>query len=243
MTKSEKIANEIRDKILYTKELKANQMIVTEQELCKEYNVSKMTIKKALDVLVLEGLIYKKRGVGTFVKNLSENPLNNIISANNEQNLTGFSKTHKGKNVNTKIVEYTIITATEFLAEKLNISPGDFVYRIIRIRYIDNLPMAHEETYMPIDIIPGLKKCHVENSIYSYIEDTLGKKIQSSHVCIRANRCPEELAKYLKLQKDEPIMQVNQIAFLNDGQIFEYSITSHRYDGFEFHNVVVRKTP
>ena len=241
MTKSAKIADEIRDKILHTKELKANQMLATEQDLCKEYTVSKMTIKKALDVLVLEGLIYKKRGVGTFVKNLSETPLKNIIFSNDEQHLTGFSYSHRNENVSTKVIEYTIIPADTFLAEKLNIATGDFVYRILRVRFVDSSPIVHEETYMPIDIIPKLKKCHVENSIYSYIEATTAKKIQSAHICIRAAKCPETLASHLKLKKGEPIIQVVQIAFLDDGQIFEYSITNHRYDCYEFHNVVVRK--
>ena len=242
MTKANMIANEIRNKILYSKELKANQMLETEQEFCKKYNVSKMTIKNALDMLVLEGLIYKKRGVGTFVKNLSGKPLNNIIAANKDQNLIGFSQMHKGENINTRTVLYTIIPATEFLAEKLNILPGDFIYHLIRVRGIDASPIVHEETYMPIDIFPKLKKHHLEKSLYSYIKRTIApKKIQSSHVCIQAKKCPESLALYLDLQTDEPIMQVTQTAFLNDGRIFEYSIASNRYDRFEFYNVIVRK--
>ena len=78
MNKSTYIANQIRDKILNTKELAPNQALKTEVELCKEYNVSKMTLKKAIDILGYEGLVYKHRGVGTFVKNVTESPFNNI---------------------------------------------------------------------------------------------------------------------------------------------------------------------
>lgn len=241
MIKYTYIAEQIRNQILVTKELKPNQMLKTEVELGKEYGVSKMTIKKALDSLVTEGLIYKKRGLGTFVKNLSHMPLSNIMNSQQDPSLTGFSRTHKGENISTRVVLYTVIPAGESIAAKLNISAEDFVYHMIRVRCIDEQPIVLEETYMPLDIIPGLKRIHAENSIYSYIENDLQYSIQSSHILIKAKICSTELAEHLQLNPQEPVAEVTQIAFLDNGQIFEYSISSHRYDYYEFHAVVVRK--
>lgn len=242
MNKSTFIANDIRNKILNTQELLPNQALKTEIELCKEYGVSKMTLKKALDVLVAEGLINKQRGVGTFIKNLSEKPMDFIKASNKDMNLTGFSHTHAGENVNTNILEYTIIPASSFIAEQLNITQEDFVYHIRRLRSIKKKPIVIEETYMPLDIIPGLKKSHAETSIYSYIEETLQFTIQSSHITICSQKCDQETGSYLNLEVGEPITVVTQTAFLNNGQIFEYSICRHRYDAFDFHTVIIKKS-
>lgn len=241
MNKSTYIANQIRDKILNTQELTPNQALKTEVELCKEYNVSKMTLKKAIDILVDEGLVYKQRGVGTFVKNLTESPLNNIRDRYKDQNLTGFSASHKGLDVHTQVLEYTIIPASDFISEQLGIDPSDFVYYIKRLRFLDGAPNVLEETYMPLDLIPGLKLAHAETSIYSYIENTLQLKVASSHISICAKKSSKEIAGYLDLEPGEPIVAVTQTAFLSNGQLFEYSTCYHRYDVYEFHTVIVKK--
>lgn len=234
------IANQIRDKILNTKELLPSQMLKTEVELCEEYKVSKMTIKKALDILVNEGLIYKQRGVGTFVKNLTSSPIDNIKSSYRYSHLLGFSTDHKNENVHTSVLEYSIIVPPSHVAEQLNMPPDDFVYHIVRVRKIDDQPIVLENMYMPIDIVPGLKLSHVQSSIYTYIEKTLAYNIQSSHVSISAQKCPAEIAPHLNLQPDEPVAVVEQIAFFSNGQIFEYSICTHRYDKYSFHTVMVK---
>ena len=124
-----------------------------------------MTLKKAIDILVDEGLVYKQRGVGTFVKNLTESPLNNIRDRYKDQNLTGFSASHKGQTVHTKVLEYTVIPASDFIAEQLGIQPSDFVYFIKRLRSVDDFPNVLEETYMPLELMPGLKLANAETSI------------------------------------------------------------------------------
>lgn len=241
MNKSTYIANQIRDKILNTQELTPNQALKTEVELCKEYSVSKMTLKKAIDLLVEEGLVYKQRGVGTFVKNLTESPLNNIRDRYKDLNLTGFNASHKGQSVHTQVLEYTIIPATDFIAGQMGIVPSDFVYHIKRLRSIDSFPNVLEDTYMPLDLIPGLKLAHAETSIYSYIENTLQMKVKSSHISIRADKSSEEIAGYLNLAPGEPVIMVTQTAFLSNGHLFEYSVCYHRYDVYEFHTVVVKR--
>lgn len=241
MNKSTYIANHIRNKILSTQELLPNQALKTEVELCKEYNVSKMTLKKAIDILVDEGLVYKQRGVGTFVKNLSKSPLNNIRDHYQDLNLTGFSSRHKDQTIHTRVLEYTIIPASDFISSQLGIEPTDFVYHIKRLRFINHLPHVLEETHMPLDLIPGLKLAHAESSIYAYIENTLQLKVKSSHISVSACKSDQELAGYLNLESGEPVLAVTQTAFLSNGQPFEYSVCCHRYDVYAFHTVVVRK--
>ena len=76
---------------------------------------------------------------------------------------------------------------------------------------------------MPIDVIPGVKREVLENSIYEHISKDLGLKIKSAHRTVRAT---------LPTEKE-------QVAFLDDGRIFEYSKSRHRGDRFELKTVSV----
>ena len=78
MLKYEKIAFDIKEDILSEK-YKPNEQLPFEKELCEKYNVSKMTVKKALDLLVNDGLIIKRRGSGTFVKDITEKEIQEMI--------------------------------------------------------------------------------------------------------------------------------------------------------------------
>jgi len=93
---------------------------------------------------------------------------------------------------------------------------------------------------MPIDVIPGVKREVLENSIYEHISKDLGLKIKSAHRTVRATLPTEKEEEYLKIDHCFPILEVEQVAFLDDGRIFEYSKSRHRGDRFELKTVSVQ---
>ena len=93
---------------------------------------------------------------------------------------------------------------------------------------------------MPILIIKGLKEDVLKDSIYEYIENTLNLSIQSAHRVIKADLPKDLEKKYLKMKKLVPILEVEQIAFLSNGQIFEYSKSRHRGDKTELKMIEVK---
>ncbi|NLZ48438.1 MAG: GntR family transcriptional regulator [Clostridiales bacterium] len=236
MTKYNEIANYIKNKII-SGEYKANDKLPFEKEMCEKFNASKMTVKKALDLLVLEGLIVKRRGSGTFVKDISEEQIEDLTIKNQ---FTGLTASNEGHKVESLILDFKIISADEIIAQNLKIEKEDFVYLIHRVRYIDEEPTVIEKTYMPLYLFPNIKKSDVEGSIYSYIEDKMGYKIQSSHSTVRARKSEQLDREYLKLKIDEPIIEVERIGYLDNGKVFEYSFSRHRYDKFEFKAIIVR---
>ena len=127
----------------------------------------------------------------------------------------------------------------EEIAEKLKISEEDFVYDIVRIRYLDDKPANVEYTQMPIDVITGIRHEVLIGSIYAYIQDTLKLQIQSAHRAISADMPTDEERKYLKIEGELPILQVAQVAFLSDGRPFEYSRSLHRADMSSFRAVSI----
>lgn len=210
--------------------LKPNQKISDELTLCKKFNCSRMTIKKALDILVQEGLLFRKRGIGSFVMNSTNTHQRITLS---ERELTGLTKSAKNS-VTSKILVFKLIFANETIANFLNMKPNEPLYSIYRLRYINNDPCVLEQTYMNPALIPGINEDILHSSIYNYIEKDLKLRIGSAKKITRACISNETDHKYLLLEKEEPVLEIEQIAYLDNGIPFEYSFSRHRYDKFEF---------
>jgi len=236
MAKYAEIAEDIRNGILSGK-YNPNEQLPLEKEMCEFYGVSRITIKKAVDELVIQGLIIKRRGSGTFVKAVGGDDVQELSMA---KQFEGFSETNKDKEVTSKIVKFEVIHPTEEIATKLKIISDDFVYYIIRARYADGEPYVLEYTYMPIGLIPGIKNDILTSSIYNYIEDKLKFKIKSAHRVIRAMLPNEQEQEWLKIESNFPILEVEQVGFLDNGQPFEYSKSHHRSDKIEFRTVSIK---
>ena len=122
------IEKDILDKI-QTGYFKQNDMIPTELELSKTYNVSRVTVRRATDNLVAQGLLYRTAGVGTFV---NHNPATQKIAT-----LKSFTEEMEelGLKAYTKINSFSIIEADSKIARMIGVKPNDMIYYIERIRY------------------------------------------------------------------------------------------------------------
>lgn len=236
MIKYVQISNDIRNKIL-DGTFKANEQLPFEKDLCSKYSASKMTVKKALDNLVSEGLIVKRRGSGTFVKDMSPQDISHLYNANQFRGLTAENSF---KNVSSDIIEFNVISSNDEIEKNLNLSKEEFVYNVLRVRLIDNVPRVIEHTYMPINLVTGITRKHCLSSIYEYIEENLKLKIQSANRTITVRKCTDFEQKHLELSKDDPVAVVTQTGFLENGRAFEYSTCVHSYKYFQFKTVIFR---
>lgn len=233
MTKYEIITSDIRKKI-QNGTYAVSEQLPTEPKLCEAYHVSRITVKKAIDQLVSEGLIIKKRGSGTFVKGLEEHNGKLARQAN------GLYIHLDKSRLKSEVVLFEVIPAGKLIADKLNIHEDDFVYHLIRYRYDDADWRVLDFVYMPIDLIPGLKKDILYHSIYNYIENDLGLHIQSAHRIIQAKRPNDYDKKWLGLTDTDPILSIEQIGYLDNGVPFEYSDQHHIGDNFTYKTVSIR---
>ncbi|WP_163654833.1 GntR family transcriptional regulator [Listeria sp. PSOL-1] len=229
-TKYSYIAEEIRNRIL-NHQYPENQAIPSEVSLAKEFSCSRMTMKKALEVLVLEGLLYRKRGHGTFI---IKSALRGEQLPIYNQEVSGFTKLLNGKNVQSEVIHFEVIFPDETVQAKLNITSETPIYDILRIRMVGDEPYVLEHTFMPVTLIPGMTQTVLENSVYRYIQEELGLRIASSYKQIRADKPSELDQKYLLCKAEDPIIEVEQTVYLNSGTAFEYSLSRHRYDKFVF---------
>ena len=234
MEKYKIIANSIRKRIIEG-DYVSDQKLPSEKEIGDEFVASKLTVKKALDILVGEGLIIKRRGAGTFVKSLSVDEMERLIVDNQMRGTTAFNP---DKKVTSKVLSFSVVQASQLVSRKLNLVEASPVYEIYRVRLVDGSPSVIEKTYMPLDVISGLTKKNVEGSIYEYIEEKLGLKIESGHRTITVRKAADFEADELALEYGDPVGIAEQTGYLNTGVQFEYSISVHRYDQFSVEMMV-----
>lgn len=209
-----------------------------ETDLCEAYQVSRITVKKATDQLVQLGLITKRRGAGSFVKDMSD--IKEASAAIIEQvQFTGFTRQFAGRNISTEVNKFVVVPATGEVAEKMRLTEDDLVYYTCRTRLVDGEPYVVEYTYMPVEVIPGINRRVLNGSIYSHILDTLHLKPQSAHRSIRALLPTEPEKKYFRTEEPMAILEIEQIAYLDDGRIFEFSKSHQRGDKYAFRCVSV----
>ena len=237
MLKYELIEQDIQRKIeegIY----KPNDQLPMEREMCEEYGVSKITVKRAMDALVSKGLILKRRGSGSFVQDIDIRDGRGAFGSVSCE-VGGFTVDMEstGRQISSIVHLFEVVIPPEKVVEQLKISADTFTYHILRTRCLDVVPAATEETWMPIDVIPGLKLEHLQGSIYSFIRDELGHKVHSAHRTLRARMPDAQVQSFLKLENSVPVFEVEQICFLDDRRIFEYSVTEHPGDKYEFFTV------
>ena len=224
VTKHEQITNELNKRI-YAGVYKTSKPLPNQNQLAKEFNVSRMTIKKALDTLSNEGLLYSKRGAGTFIRKTTKN--NRISLPFNVH--AGLSKALPTQ-IKSSAVLFNVIFPDDELAEKLDLKLSDPIYDILRLRLVDDEPFVLEHTYMPVNLIPGITPEILKKSVYSYIEDELKLPIGDAFRQITAEKAQENDIEFLNVKPNDPILQINQIVFLEDGRPFEFSISHHPYN-------------
>lgn len=228
-TKYKTIYEDMRSRI-ENGEYKVGDMIPDELTMCKRFSCSRMTVKKAYDLLVSEGYIYRRQGQGSFVLSRTTGGPELEIQ---ERDLSGFYRATNGK-ATSKTLRFGLIFATEEIARRLNIRLNDPVYDILRLRLLNGRPYVLEQTYMSPTQIPGITEEVLDVSIYKHIEKTLGLKIGAAQKTTYAAISNALDHKELKLKEIEPVLVIEQVAYLDNGTPFEYSISRHRYDLFHF---------
>lgn len=227
MPKYEEIANTIRNRIksdIYP----PDSLLPKQIDLVKEFSVSRMTIQKALDILTLEGLLTSKKGVGTTV--LRQPFLTRDTSTLSEYGGLSQEIAEAGRKLISQVIEFSVEFPDAIVQERLHITEEEPVYKIVRLRIVENEPFILEHTYMPIHLIPNLKKETLESSIYQYIINELGFKITGAYRTIHADKSSSYDQKYLNCGEHDPVLEIRQIVYLQNGQPFEYSRSRNRYD-------------
>lgn len=229
------IYNEISNKIENNK-IQSGEKLSSENEMMKEYNVSRDTIRKALNLLESNGYIQKVKGKGSFVIDI--NKFDFPVSG-----LTSFKElsTKMGVESNTLVKELKLIKPDNFLMKQLNLSKNDDVWKVIRVREINNKKIILDKDFFNKKYVPLLTKDICENSIYEYLENELSLKISFAKKEITVQQATQEDKSYLDFENYNMIVVVKNYIYLDDMSLFQYTESRHRPDRFKFVEFARRK--
>ncbi|HDM8206526.1 GntR family transcriptional regulator [Vibrio harveyi] len=215
-------------------ELKSGTILPIESELQAEFGVSRVTIRKSLQILVDKGLINRTRGSGTYVSEPK--------TQHDALHLLGFIEevSRQGKTPSSQVIKFELKKVNALIGKKLQLSDQDDIYEIHRLRFINGEPEIYEITHMPASQFPDLSLSIMNGSKYDYIENDKGLKISKSQQSVRPYLLDAELAQHLNEAKNAAILKVESVGFLDSGNPFEYTVHYFRLKQYSFEFVATR---
>lgn len=190
------------------KEWEIDTKIPTEFELCKQYKVSRITVRQALAEMEKEGYLSRKQGRGTFV-----------TFPEVEQNLMSFYSfseefKKKGFKIFSNVLQFKIIDAEQDIADKLKIRKADKVFFIERLRFADEMPFALEETYLPAYLFKGLTAEQLsKDPMYDVMRNVYNVIPDSAEESFDAIIVSERVADLMHIQKRSAALAVERNAY------------------------------
>ena len=222
------IYNDIMD-LIENKEFEPGEKLPSESELMEKYDVSRDTIRKALELLEGNGYIHKIKGKGSFVLDINkfDFPITGIVSFKELSQKMGIKS-------NTIVHQLALVNPNKFLAKKLELSKNDLVWKVIRAREIEDKKIILDKDYFNSKYVPSLTEEICKSSIYEYIEKDLGLTIGFAKKEITVGQVSSEDKEYLDLEDFNMVVIVKSYTYLNDANLFQYTESRHRPDKFRF---------
>lgn len=212
-------------------EWKSGDMLPSETILMKQFDVSRVTVRQVLDMLVQEDLIYRERGRGTFVaKPRVEQALMRIISFTDDMHQRGIEP-------KTKLISANLVAAPGDIAKKLRIKTGEELVHIKRLRLGNDEPMSVEDSYLVHKYCPEiLEEDFVANSLRSILENRCGIRWAKATQVIRAINAPNDLADLLLIKPKSALLFIERISFTTQDIPAEFIRIFHRGDRYALYN-------
>ena len=209
--------------------LNENDQLPSEREICDKYDVSRTTVRQAINEMERDGLIYKVHGKGTFVApNKVKQDLIKFYSFTEEMKKLG-------KKPISKVLSFEIIEADRKISRELKLPETTKVYKFTRLRLADKTPMMLEETFVPLELFPDItKEALEENALYDIFREQYQVEIKMADEYFTPVMANENEAKLLQIPSMLPSLRIERLTF-SVNNVIEYTNTIARGDKFKYH--------
>ncbi len=208
--------------------LKPGDYLPPQRDMAEKLNISRVTVRKAIEVLEGQGLVVQRQGAGT------------IISAKQEQAsihknlsvLNSFTEDMKqrGMEPNSKWIDRSVVIASPKEAIALNLSPGMTVNRFVRVRFASDIPMAFETASVPEDLIDSVDTVE---SLYLSLEKNNARPIRALQT-ITAQNADKHVAQYLQISPGDAVLYIERQGFDGNNRPVEFTRSFYRGDIYDF---------
>ncbi|QIL51099.1 GntR family transcriptional regulator [Weissella coleopterorum] len=205
----------------------AGDRIPSERELSLQFNVSRMTLRQSIILLVDEGYLERRIGSGTFVATQRfQESLDSAFSFTEMMDAVG-------KKASSQVINYKVGVPTGLEAEKLQISLDTSVIRMERVRYGDDEPIAFEVAIVPYELLVGVEEEVVTQSLYQALMSK-GLIVNQASRTLTATSVNERVARLLDMKSGEPVLVLTQVTTDDQGSPFEFVRTQYAGSRYEF---------
>ena len=207
--------------------LPPNSSLPPERELASLTGLSRVTVRKATQAMVEDGLITQRQGSGSFVAPASkrvEQSLSRLTSFTEDMARRGFQSVSKW-------LERGVFLPSPEEVVALALGPNDSVARIARLRMADDKPMAIERAALPMDILPN--PVEVTTSLYDVLEKSGNRPVRAIQKLSAINLDTAD-AELLGLDPGAAGLRIERTSYLPDGRVVEFTRSIYRGDSYNF---------
>ena len=192
-------------------------LIPSENQLCKKYGISRNTVQKALELLIHEGILTRRQGVGTFVTiGRIEQALSEFYSFSDAMTARGYKHT-------VKVIGLFVEEASVQQAKVLHVMVGESVIVLKRLRKINDVPFLLETSYIPARLVPGLENLDFEKqSLYKTLANTYQIFVVKAKEVFEPVLLNPEESEMLNIEKGTPAVLLERIAFGTNEEPVEF---------------------
>jgi GntR family transcriptional regulator len=201
-----------------------DEALPSERTLSDELSISRVTARKAIDMLCERGMLTRKQGSGTFITPKLEQPLSKLTNFSEELRQRGFAPGSQWISRDTGVA-----SPEEILS--LGLSPNTVVSRLKRLRTADNVVMAIESSTIPAQFLPNPKV--ITDSLYGYL-DAQGHAPARALQHIRAVNATPEQAKLAGIKPGAAMLYITRVGYLANGSAIELTHSYCRSDYYDF---------
>lgn len=218
---------ETRERVLELIEsLGSGDAIPSERQLGVDLGVSRLTVRAALDELVREGYLVRRRGAGTFVAEPKVAKGIDITSFSDDMHARGLTP-------GSRTLELRAVPAGARLGRILHVSPSEAVVAVKRLRLADGEPMAIELLHVRSSLVPGLTGIDLEeNSFYELLSSRYSVAIVGGTQTVEPTVTNEEESATLGVPLHSPALLFERVTRTADGDVVEYTSSTYRGDRY-----------
>ena len=218
---------ETRERVLELVEpLSVGDAIPSERQLGIDLGVSRLTVRAALDELVREGYLVRRRGAGTFVAQPKVAKGIDISSFSDDMRARGLTPGSRTLDLRTEL-------AGARLGRILHVSPGEQILSVKRLRLADGDPMAVELLHTIASLVPGLTAQDLEeNSFYDLLANRYGVSIVGGTQTVEPTVTNEEESTSLGVPLHSPALLFERVTRSSTGQVVEFTSSTYRGDRY-----------
>jgi len=205
----------------------------SEEQLAREMGISRVSLREALRVLAEDGILFRRHGSGTFVRDKRATPVQDLST------ILTISTMFKKAGLEHQLIkaDHRKVPAARKISQNLQINPGEEVWEVERLRAMGGKPALYSFDYFPAALVPPGEEKRIEDYLfatYYFLSEVCRQKIDRGNCTLKPVLADERLREVMKLPRHTPLMYIEIVDLNPEQKPISYAREYYRADFFDF---------